>query len=163
MYEPNPGDDVESDGSYSSKSSSGDDVDAEFEQAISWRLTSLEWCKCGHCEVMTRTIEGFCCCEKAVEYDEYDERLSSAQEQGFICITFLPSFVQNMLSADVLEVDVALYLEENYPLDDKDLARIHKLYRLASYRRCSRWIFQILGKSISFLHLYLHKEEIFVV
>ena len=46
-----------------------------------------------------------------------------------------------MLSADVLEVDVAQYLEENYPLDDEDLARIHKLYRLAS-----RWIFQILEK-----------------
>ena len=83
---------------------------------------------------MTRTIESFCCYEKAVEYDEYDERLSSAQEQGFTCITFLPSFVQNMLSADVLEVDVAQYFEENYPIDDEDLARIHKLYRLASYR-----------------------------
>ena len=35
MYEPNPGDDVESDGSYSSTSSSGDDVDEEFEQANS--------------------------------------------------------------------------------------------------------------------------------
>ena len=60
MYEPNPGDDVESDGSYSGTSSSGDDVDEEFEQANSWRLTSLEWCKCGHCEVMTRAIESFC-------------------------------------------------------------------------------------------------------
>ena len=146
MYEPKPGEDVESDGSYSSTSSSGDDVDKEFKQTNSWRLTSLEWCKCGHCEVIMRTIESFCCCEEAVEYDEYDERLSSAQEQGFTCITFLPSFVQNMLSADMLEVDVALYLEENYPLNDEDLARIHKLYRLASYRRCSRWIFHILGK-----------------
>ncbi len=147
MYEPNPGDDVESEaGSHSSTSSSEDDVDEEFEQANSWRLSSLEWRKYGHCEIMTKTIESFCCCEKAVEYDEYDERQSSAQEQGFTCITFLPSFVQNMLSADVLEVDVAQYLEENYPLDDEELARIHKLYRLASYRRCSRWIFQILGK-----------------
>ena len=68
MYEPNPGDDVESDGSYSSTSSSGDDVDEEFEQANSWRLTSLEWCKCGHCQLMTRTIGSFFCCEKAVEY-----------------------------------------------------------------------------------------------
>ena len=91
---------------------------------------------------MTKTIESFRCCEKVVEYDEYDVRLSSAQEQGFTCITFLPSFVQNMLSADVLEVGVTQYLEENYPLDDEELARIHKLYRLDPYRRCSRWIFK---------------------
>jgi hypothetical protein len=96
MYEPNPGDDVESEGSHLSTSSSEDDVDEEFEQANSWRLSSLEWCKGGHCEVMTKKIESFCCCEKAVEYDEYDVRVSSAQEQGFTCITFLPSFVQNM-------------------------------------------------------------------
>ena len=79
---------VESEGSDSSTSSSKNDVHEEFEQTNSWRLTSLEWCKCGHCEVMTKTIQSFCCCEKAVEYDEHDERLSSAQEQGFTCITF---------------------------------------------------------------------------
>ena len=38
---------------------------------------------------------------------KYNERLSSAQEQGFTCITFLSLFVQNMLSADVSEVDVS--------------------------------------------------------
>ena len=70
---------------------------------------------------MTKMIERFCCCEKAVEFDEYDERLSSAQEQGFTCITFVPSFVQNMLSANMLEVDVAQYLEENYPLDNENI------------------------------------------
>ena len=51
-----------------------------------------------------------------------------------------------MLSRDVLEVDVAQYLEENHRLDDDDLARMHKLYQLAAYGRCSRWIFQILDK-----------------
>ena len=38
------------------------------------------------------------------------------------------------------------YLEENWPLDDGDLERMHKLYRLVTYRRCSRWAFQIFGK-----------------
>ena len=95
---------------------------------------------------MSKTIESFFCHEKALEYDEYDGRLTSAQDQGWNCVSCLPSFVQNMLSQDVLEVDVAQYLKQNWPLDDDDLAWTHRLYRLAAYRRCSRWIFQILGK-----------------
>ena len=53
---------------------------------------------------------------------------------------------QNMLSEAVLEVDACRYLEENWPLDDEDIEKIQKLYRLVAYQRCSRWIFQILGK-----------------
>jgi hypothetical protein len=53
-----------------------------------------------------------------------------------------------MLSQDVLEVDVAQYLEDNSPLDDNDLARTRKLYRLSAYRRCSRWIFQIKARNV---------------
>ena len=53
-----------------------------------------------------------------------------------------------MLSESVLKIDVCQYLEENYPLDDEDLERMHKLYRLVAYRRCSRWVFQIWGKRI---------------
>ena len=70
----------------------------------------------------------------------------SAQGQGVSCVSLLPSFVQNMLSQDVLDVDVTKYLQENNPLDDDDLAKMHKLFRLAAYRRCSRRVFQILGK-----------------
>jgi hypothetical protein len=33
----------------------------------------------------------------------------------------------------------------NWPLDDKDLDKMHKIYRLVAYQRCSRWVFQILG------------------
>ena len=51
-----------------------------------------------------------------------------------------------MLSRDVLCVDVSQYMEENWPLGDEELERTHKLYRLVSYKRCSRWIFGILGK-----------------
>ena len=51
-----------------------------------------------------------------------------------------------MLSESVLKIDVCRYLEENWPLDDGDLEKVHKLYHLVSYQRCSRWIFQILGK-----------------
>ena len=53
---------------------------------------------------------------------------------------------ENMLSEAVLKVDVWRYLEETWPLDDEDIEKIHKLYRLVVYQRCSRWIFQILGK-----------------
>ena len=147
MFEPNPEDKIGSDDSGSDSSTSiEDDLDEEFEAKNAWRLKTLDWCKCGHCQIMSKTIESFCCHEKALEYDEYDGRLTSAQDQGWNCVSCLPSFVQNMLSQDVLEVDVAQYLEQNWPLDDDDLARTHRLYRLAAYRRCSRWIFQILGK-----------------
>ena len=146
MFEPNPDDIVESGDSDSDSTSTNDSLDEEFEAINSWRLATLEWCKCGQCQLMSKTIESFCCHEKAVEYDEYDEKLTSAQGQGLSCVSLLPSFVQNMLSQDVLEVDVAQYLEENNPLDDDDLAKTHKLFRLAAYRRCSRWVFQILGK-----------------
>ena len=51
-----------------------------------------------------------------------------------------------MLSEKVLKIDVYSYLEDNWPLDDDDLNKIHKLYRLVAYQQCSRWVFQILGK-----------------
>ena len=69
-------------------------------------------------------------------------RIRSGEE----CLTIHPDFRDNMLSEGVLKIDVCRYLEENWPLDDGDLEKIHKLYRLVAYQRCSRWIFQILGK-----------------
>lgn len=147
MFEPIPGENIETTDSSESDSSveSEDNIDEEFEKANAWRLSSLEWCKCGHCDLMAKAIECFCCLEKAVEYDEYDDKLKSAQEQCLTCITELPAFQQN-ISKDVLEVDTLQYIEENWPLDDEDLGRMHRLYRLVGYRRCSRWIFHILGK-----------------
>ncbi len=68
---------------------------------------------------MEKTIESFCCHEKALEYDEYDDKLTSVQNQEINCITSLSSFVQNMLSKDVLDIDVLQYLEENWPLGDE--------------------------------------------
>ena len=99
-------------------------------------LSTLEWCKCGYCD-MSKTIESFCCHEKSIEYDEYDDKVKSAQDQGFTCITKLSSFEQN-ISRDVLEVDIMQYVEDNWLLDDEDIARMHKLFRLVGYRRCSR-------------------------
>ena len=124
---------------------SEDEVDQEFETINRWRLSTLDWCKCGNCDLMVKTVESFCCHEKAIEYDEYDDKLKSAQDRGYTCITKLSSFKRN-ISNDVLEVDVMQYIEENWPVDDEDVARMHKLFRLVGYRRCSRWIFQILGK-----------------
>ena len=40
---------------------------------------------------------------------------------------------------------VAILKILNWPLDDKGLHKIHKLYRLVAYQRCSRWVIQIWG------------------
>ena len=146
MFEPNKGEEKEFSDSSESSTSDEEEIDQDFETANSWRLSTLDWCKCGNCSVMDKTVESFCCHEKATEYDEYDEKLTNAENQGFQCITNLTSFQQNMLSKEVLHIDVLQYMEENWPLNDKKLERTHKLYRLALYRRCSRWVFTILGK-----------------
>ena len=69
-----------------------------------------------------------------------------AELQGEKCLTAHSDFKDNVLSESVLKIDVCQFLEEIYPLDDEDSERMHKLYRLVAYRRCSRWVFQILGK-----------------
>ena len=94
----------------------------------------------------TKAVECFCCHEKALEYDKYEVLLDHAELQGEKCLTAHSDFKDNMLSESVLKIDVCQYLEENYPLDDEHLERMHKLHRLVTYRRCSRWVFQILGK-----------------
>ena len=98
MFEPNKEDDAET-SCDSSESSTTDDeeFDEEFEAANALRLCTLKWCKCGECAKMEKTIESFCCHEKAIEYDEYDAKLADAQQQTFKCITSLSSFKQNML------------------------------------------------------------------
>lgn len=147
MFEPSKEKSTEaSDDSSEESESEEEEFDKEFEVNNAWRRSTLDWCKCGKCSIMEKTIESFCCHEKALEYDEYDEKLSAAQNQGFECITNLSFFAQNMLSRDVLDIDVSQYLEENWPLGDDQLEQTHKLFRLVSYRRCSRWVFTILGK-----------------
>ena len=149
MFEPSREDEpqgLSDDSSENSTSSDDESFDEEFEAANAWRRSSLQWCKCGKCSIMNKTIESFCCHEKALEYDEYDDLLTGAQNQGLECITSLSSFIQNMLSKDVLAIDVSQYLEQNWPVGDDELEQTHKLYRLVSYRRCSRWVFAILGK-----------------
>ena len=106
-------------------------------------------------------FESFCCHEKAVEYDEYDKKLTSAQNLEFSCITSLSSFVQNMLLKDVLDVDVLQYLEENWPLGDDQLEKTHELYRLVSCRgkKCAEVPFVCLymyPKRICFPHWFVH-------
>lgn len=126
-----------------SQSSSDEDIGMKaFEPANVWRLDSLKWCNCGNCTIHNKVIENFCCKEKSLEYDEYDSLLSQAEEAGYQCITCLPEFAANMLSQTVLKIDVGRYLY-NWPLDDEDIERTHKLYRLVAYQW---WIFQILGK-----------------
>ena len=67
---------------------------------------------------MEKTIESFCCYKKAVEYDEYDEKRTTAQNPDFSCITSLSSFKRNMRSKDVLDRGCSQYLEENWLLGD---------------------------------------------
>ena len=128
----------------SNSSSSSEEIDQEFETANAWRLQTLSWCKCGHCTISKKLIECFCCHEKALEYHEYYDLLDHCETQGHKCVTLHPDFQDNMLPESVLKIDVCCYLEENWPLDDQDLERVHKLYRLVAYQRCSRWVFQIL-------------------
>ena len=109
--------------------------------------------------ISKKLIECFCCHEKTLEYDEYDDVLDHCETQGQKCVTLHPDIQDNMLSESVLKIDICRYLEENWPLDDEDLERVHKLYRLVAYQRCSRWVFQILGeKQKAFFCLYLYKN-----
>ena len=45
-------------------------------------------------------------------------------------LTTHADFEPNMLSEAVLKIDVCRYLDDNWPLDDEDLDKMHKLYRL---------------------------------
>ena len=144
MFEPNKNDSNNEQLSYSDddSTSTGEhsySSDDSFEGINACRRTDLNWCKCGKCDLMAKARESFCCHEKAVEYDS---KLSAAQNQGFNCITSLSSFVNNMLTEDVLCVDVAQYLEDNWPLGDDELGQKHKLYCHVAHQRCSRWIFE---------------------
>ena len=92
---------------------------------------------CGHCTLKPKAIQSFCCHDKALEYDEYDTLLKEAESQGGKCLTAHEEFKANMLSEGVLEIDVCRYLEDNWPMDDEDLEKIHKLNGLVTYQRCS--------------------------
>ena len=45
-----------------------------------------------------KLIECFCCYEKALEYDEYDDLLDHYETQGQKCVTLHPDFQGNKLS-----------------------------------------------------------------
>ena len=91
QYEPEPGSQQqsESESDQESSSESDDSVDEEFEAINSWRNSTLSWCKCQCCSIMPKTVENFCCQEKAVEYDEYDAKLTECEKMGETCITWL--------------------------------------------------------------------------
>ena len=73
-----------------------------------------------------------------MEYDEYEYTvLKEAESQGGKCLTAHEEFKANMLSEGVLEIDVYRYLEDNWPMDDEDLEKIHKLKGLVTYQQCS--------------------------
>ena len=40
-------------------SSDDESFDEEFEAANAWRRSSLQWCKCGKCSIISKTIESF--------------------------------------------------------------------------------------------------------
>jgi len=88
----------------------------------------------------------FFCHEKALEYYECDALLNKAEVLGERCLAKYSDFTDNIVSETVLKMDVCRYLEEYWPVDDEDFAKLHKLYRLVAYHRWSRWGFQILGK-----------------
>ena len=59
--------------------------------------------------------------------------LDELQEHGEECLTKHPDFRDNIISEIVLKIDVCRYLEENWPLDDGNPEKMHKLYRLVAY------------------------------
>ena len=91
---------------------------------------------CGHCTLKPKAIQSFCCHDKAWEYDEYDTLLKEAEPQGGKCLTAHEEFKANMLFEGVLKIDVCLYLENNWPMDDEDLEKIKTLWT-STYQRCS--------------------------
>ena len=84
---------------------SEEEIDTEFERANAWHLETPTWCKCGRCAVCTKTIECFCCHEKAVEYDEYRALLDQVEAHGDKCLTKHPDFRDNMLSEGIRKID----------------------------------------------------------
>ena len=84
--------------------SSSEEIDQEFETANAWHIQTLSWCKCGQCTISKKLIECFCCYEKALEYDEYDDLLDHRETQGQKCVTLHPDFQDNMLSESVLKM-----------------------------------------------------------
>ena len=150
QFEPEPGMEASDSGDESDSKeegeSSDDEVDHVFEAENAWRLETLSWCKRGHSTLKPKAIESYCCNDKALEYDEYDTLLKEAESQGGKCLTAHKEFKANMLSEGVLKIDVCRYLEDNWPMDDEDLEKMHKLYRLVAYQRRSRWVFKILER-----------------
>ena len=120
QFEPVPNENMDNsgseNGSSASDSSDEDDIDKAFKAANGWRLNTLNWCKCGQCTLQIKTIESFCCHEKALQYDEYDTLVNEAESTGHMCLTDHPEFSENMLSENVLKVDIFRYLEENWPV-----------------------------------------------
>ena len=86
MFEPNKEDLCESSSISTDGSSISDDdlIDPQFEPLYRWKLATLKWCKCGKCAIMERSIESFCCHEKALDFDEYNALLTNAQMEGSI-------------------------------------------------------------------------------
>ena len=61
-----------------------------------------------------------------------------------------------MLSEAVLKIDVCRYLEDNWPLDDEDLDKMHKLYRLFALGISDYWV---KGTEGHFLHVFTQESE----
>ena len=139
FIEPNPGESqIESDDSESESSASSEsDIDEEFEAIKMLRLSMLEWCKCRHCDIMIKTIESFRCHEKATEYDD---KLKSAENQGFTCVTQLLSFLQN-ISQDVLDVDA--------------LQCVEKIGRCVTMPVCTRYIVWLVIHVYKWVRTYI--------
>ena len=69
------------DSSKDSQSVEKEEFDKEFTVKNAWRCSTLDWC--GKCSIMVKTTGSLCCHEKVLKYNEYDEKLSVTQNQGF--------------------------------------------------------------------------------
>ncbi|XP_049528158.1 uncharacterized protein LOC125947453 [Dermacentor silvarum] len=76
--------------------SPGDDVPDDGEELHS-RLTSTDWCDCGHCVVLSNFTESECLCCR-----EMGDPVTAAQPEG--CITAHPEFHTVCLNIAVLRI-----------------------------------------------------------
>ncbi|XP_049523901.1 P2X purinoceptor 7-like [Dermacentor silvarum] len=122
----------------SSNPTSGDEAGHRVD--VPSRLSSTDWCECGHCQVLPnfRELECVCCREMGAP-------VTVAQPQG--CITEHPDFNVLCLNIAVLRV---VYLELRswgHTMDDE----MHKRYRYTAYRQFVRWLWGRLRKGERFV------------
>eukprot|EP00795_Rhopilema_esculentum_P011107 gene11107-19977_t len=90
------------------KSSSNDDDEEDLNIE---RISNTDWCDCGHCVSMPKSVECLCCREVALT-------LQKANEANCGCITQVDGFTPVCLNPDVVVTAIYQYIEDEQFIDD---------------------------------------------